>query len=156
VVDLDPQYAEAYALLGMTYARGALFYQEGDVRVREHTLELAQKAVGLDDSLPIAHLALGWAYFLNNSKDQALVEGKRAIVLAPNDADFHADLARMIFFMPAILGGPAREEEALRLLEKAERLDLRYQALYSLLRGTLYLYKEQNEEAIEALKKALS
>src|SRR5262249_27422573 len=77
-VALDPQYAEAYAELGATYVRGALFYREGDVRVRERALELAQKAVGLDDSLAVAHLALGWAYFLNNSKEQALIEGRRA------------------------------------------------------------------------------
>lgn len=95
-VALDPQYAEAYVLLGVTYVRGALHYKEGNVRVRGRALELAQKTVALDDSLAIAHQALGWAYLLNDSKEPALIEGRRAIALAPNDADCYADLASMI------------------------------------------------------------
>jgi adenylate cyclase len=156
-VALDPQYAEAYALLVMTYVRGAFYYQEGQVRVRERALELARKAVALDDTLALAHNVLGWAYFLHESREQALIEGRRAIALAPNDADFHAELAKMILWAPVMLGGlGGGQEEALKLLEKASRLNPRYQTQYSVHRGLIFLSKGELEKAIEAFKGALN
>ena len=51
-LELDPQYAEAYAFLGWTYFREWGLQWSQDPQALEQALALAQKAVALDDSLP--------------------------------------------------------------------------------------------------------
>jgi adenylate cyclase len=48
--------------------------------------ELAQRAVALDDSLPLPHQILSQVYLWQKRHGQAIVEAERAIVLNPNDA----------------------------------------------------------------------
>src|SRR5207247_2163986 len=61
-VALDPQYAEAYAGLGATYALEWVLRWSADPQTPEHALALAQQAITLDDSLPIAHSVLSNVY----------------------------------------------------------------------------------------------
>jgi hypothetical protein len=58
-VELDPQYAEAYASLGWTYWLEWALRWSTDPQALERALVLAQQAVALDDSLPEAHTSLG-------------------------------------------------------------------------------------------------
>ena len=53
----------------------------------EQAFALAQKAVALDDSLPISHQLLGYVYLWKKQHEQAIAEAERAIALDPNDAD---------------------------------------------------------------------
>src|SRR5262245_48423614 len=55
---LDPQYAEAYALLGATYFLEWAMRYSVDPQTLERAFALVQQAVALDDSLPFAHSAL--------------------------------------------------------------------------------------------------
>ena len=57
-VALDPQYAEAYAWLGWTYWLEWVWRWSADPQTLERALALAQQAVALDDSLPVAHSLL--------------------------------------------------------------------------------------------------
>ena len=59
-IELDPQYAAAYAGLGWTYLLDWFFQWNPDrAQTLERAFELAQRAVALDDSLPEAHRLLG-------------------------------------------------------------------------------------------------
>ncbi len=58
-IELDPQYAEAYAYLGRTYAWEWSLQWSQDPQALERAFALAQKAVALDESLPSAHQLLG-------------------------------------------------------------------------------------------------
>src|SRR5206468_3462278 len=60
-IELDPRYAAAYAEVGWTYSMDWGVQWSQDSQALDQTFELAQKAIALDDSLPSAHMLLGWA-----------------------------------------------------------------------------------------------
>lgn len=148
-VELDPQFALAYMDLGWTYIREWDWLWNDDPRALDQALELAQKALSLDDSLAEAHSLLGAGYTKKGQVEQGLTEGERAIALDPNCAQCHADLAAMLSYA-------GRPEEALGLVEKAMRLDPEFAAHYSGVLGWAYRELGRYEEAIAAANRALT
>jgi adenylate cyclase len=148
-VALDPQYAEANALLGATYWAEWGFRWSTDPQVLERASALAQQAVALDDSLPAGHVLLSHVYYLQQQYDQAIAEGKRAIALDPNNADSYASQADVLNFA-------GRPEEALRMMEQAMRLNPRYPPQYLWELGFAYRFTGRYAEAIATLKETLS
>ena len=121
-IELDPQYAEAYTLLGWTYFLEWLWRWSVDPQALERALELSQKAVALDDSLPSAHSLFSLIYAQKQQYDQALVEGEQAIALDHNNAASYAGQAEVLNFV-------GRPEEALRMVGQAMRLNPHYPVL---------------------------
>ncbi|HKA52080.1 MAG TPA: tetratricopeptide repeat protein, partial [Candidatus Binatia bacterium] len=120
-----------------------------DPQTLERAFTLAQQALALDDSLPIAHSRLGFVYALKQQYEQALAEGERAIALDPNNADsyaFHAEVLRIA----------GRPEDALRMLAQAMRLNPRYPPDYSFFLGAAYNQTGRPTEAVATLKEAIS
>ena len=148
-LELDPQYAEAYALLGSTYFAEWAFQWRQDPQALDQALALAQRAVVLDDSLAQAHVTLGGVYLWKKQHDQAIAEGERAIALDANFAEAYTWLGEA-------LRRVGRPEEALGLLEKAMRLNPHYPPFYIYQLGEAYRYTGRYEEAIAAYKKALT
>jgi len=122
-IELDPTYAVAYATLSVTYLVEWFWQWSQTPPTLERAFALAQKAIALDDSLALAHDVLGGAYAWKKQHDQAIAEGERALVLAPNSADAHVWQAQILL----LAGRPA---EAVGLVEKAKRLNPQYPALY--------------------------
>jgi adenylate cyclase len=122
-IKLDPQYAGAYALLGWTYSSEWLNQWNPAPQTLERASEFAQRAVALDDSLPLAHGILGMVYRWKGLNDQAITAGERAVALDPNNADNYVRLAY-------ILGPAGRAEEAIELAKKAMRLNPHYPPRY--------------------------
>src|SRR5262249_31466326 len=89
-VALDPQYAEAEAYLGWIYMLELGWGWSADPQNLERALALAQQALALDDSLPVAHALLSLVYTFQQQNDQAIAEGERAIAFDPNNADSYA------------------------------------------------------------------
>jgi len=89
-IDLDPKFAAAYAEKSMTYFAGFIMPMTRNPKVLEASVKMAERAVALDDSLPLAQARLGWAYFANQRHDEAIAAGRRAVALGPNDAEAHA------------------------------------------------------------------
>ncbi len=147
-VALDPQYAGAYAMLGNTYFIEWFNQWSQDPQTLERAFELAQRAVTLDDALPLAHGVLGGVYQVKNQHDQAIAEGERAVVLDPNNAESYARLA-------LILGPAGRAEEAIEVAKKAMRLNPHYPPFYIYALGSAYHQAWQNEEAIATMKRYL-
>jgi adenylate cyclase len=147
-IELDPQYAAAYAGLAWTYF---WFYRwsPGRAQSLERALEVAQRAVALDDSLPLPHRTLSQVYGWKKQLDQAIVEAEQAIALDPNDADGYVTLGSIMVFA-------GRTEEAIGLIEKAMRRNPRYPPTYLLQLGTAYRAAGRYEEALVPLKKVLA
>jgi TolB-like protein/class 3 adenylate cyclase/predicted Zn-dependent protease len=146
---LDPQYAEAYVWLGRTYTMEWGSGWSTDPQTLERAFELEQKAVALDDSLPLAHSVLSFVYAQKQQYDQALAEGKRAMALDANNADSYA-------WQASVLNLAGRPEEALRLVEQAMRLNPRHPP-FDL--GTLawaYCLTGRYAEAVATAKEFLS
>ncbi len=146
---LDPQYAEVYASLGLTYYLDWVWRWSADPQTLERALELGQKARALDDSLPLAHSLLSYVYAQKQQYDQAIAEGERAIALAPNNADAYGRQAGMLNFA-------GRPEEALRIMKQGMRLNPRSPALYFVELGTAYSMTGRYAEGVAALKQCIS
>jgi TolB-like protein/class 3 adenylate cyclase/Tfp pilus assembly protein PilF len=149
-VALVPQYAEAYAYLSWCYYREWGFRWSADPQGSlERALVLAQQAVAVDDSLPLAHSLLGNIYAAKQQYDQAIAEGERATALDPNNADSYYMRAEM-------LNSAGRPEEALRSIEQAIRLNPHFQPLYLYELGWAYQMTGRYTEAIATLQDFLS
>jgi adenylate cyclase len=148
-VALDPQYAEAYAWLGWTYWTEWIFRWSVDPQILERAFELAQRAIALDDSLPLAHSLLGQVYAQKQQYEQAITEGERAIALDPNNADSYAFQAQALYFA-------GRPEETLRMVTQAMRLNPHSPPFYLFELGGAYRLTGRYAEAAATLKELIS
>jgi TolB-like protein/Tfp pilus assembly protein PilF len=149
-VDLDPNYAFAYKVLGA--AHGVTLWLQMSKNPREtlkRTIELHQRSVELNDSLAIAHAALGYWLMYVRQHDKAVAEGERAFILEPGSAD-------TIHLYATILTYAGRRKEAIPLFEEALRLNPKPPTVYLRHYGVALrdsgLYKEANAQAERAIK----
>jgi adenylate cyclase len=82
-------------------------------------LELAQRAVGMDEEEPAGHLALGMACLWSRELERARAETQRGLALAPNSVGLLMLMAHVQIFS----GDPAG---ALETLDASMRLDPHY------------------------------
>ena len=115
-VELDPNYALAYA--GLADAHSVLPSNVGTPveEVLPKAKEAAEKALELDDKLGEAHASMGLALKLEGDKEGAEKEYLQAIRLNPAYAYAH-------YWYAMLLGEMGRGEESLKELETAFELD---------------------------------
>jgi adenylate cyclase len=148
-IALDPTYAPAYAVLGMNTAIGWFAQWSHDPQALEQAFTLAQKALALDDSLPLAHELLALVYLLRDRQhEQALAENTRALTDGPNWFSAHV-------IQGIILNSMGRPEETIALADQAFRLSPRSLHYLPVL-GNAYRLTRRYEEAIAAYKKMLA
>ena len=140
-IELDPKFAAAYAELSYTH------WEFQKRKGLERSFKAAQRAVALDDTLPLARSRLAWAYLRKRQREDAIREAKRAIALDPNFAEGYAVLAE-------ILNAADRPEEGIRLIRKAMRLNPFPPAKYLFVLGQSYYMMGQNQKAIATLERA--
>jgi len=109
-------------------------------------IEMAQKAIALDDTYAEAHATLSALYSQKSEYDKALAEGERAVALNPNGA-------YVIVRYASILTLAGRSEEAIPLLQKAIRLDPYGPGGYHFWLGLALFMKGRFEEAVLVFKK---
>ncbi len=148
-IDLDPRFAAAYAILSICDWRDWFNEWSEDPQILEQAFQAAKKSVALDDSLPLAHAYLAWAYLWERHHEQAISEARYAISLDPNFAEGYARLGE-------ILNLASRPEEGLDLVKKAMRLDPHFPPNYLIYLGHGYYAMGKYEEAIAAMKRALT
>jgi adenylate cyclase len=148
-IALDPQYASAYTYLAGTHHLDA--WLGSSKSPRESTakaIELAQKAIALDDSLAEAHGLLGYLYTMTRQHDKGIVKAERGVALDPNSASALAWLGQNLYWAD-------RPEEAIPVLKKAIRLNPVPPSWYLFTLAMAYRDTGRYEEAISACKKAL-
>ena len=114
----------------------------------EKGMELAQKALAMDDSLWSAHGILSGFYTLKREYEKSMAEGERAVALDPGGAEVN-----LIYGASLTLGG--RPEEAIPVLQKALRLDPLGSASIFLQLGMALRMTGKFEEAVSAFRKTL-
>jgi adenylate cyclase len=88
-VELDPEFAAPYAILGAIHGI-QWSYSSWGIDPREQILEgrrLIREALRLNNNLPRAHGHLGWTYLSMQQFDKASASFEKAVSLNPNDAD---------------------------------------------------------------------
>ncbi len=147
-IDLDPNYALAYAGLADSYILlsmyGALPPKESLPRAKA----MATKALEIDEELAEAHISLAFARMTNDRDwSGAEVEFKRAIELNPNHATAHHWYAEY-------LASLKRHDEAIAEIERAQELDPVSLIVHTEV-GRHFYYARQYDRAIEQLRKAV-
>jgi len=115
-VELDPQYAEAWAYLSRKYnelAFAADSADDFDRYVRE-SRAAAEKALTLDPNLAKAHEAMGWVEHRERESLKAARHFRRALELNPNSDGAMSGLGLQLRSEP---------EEALRLFTRVHEID---------------------------------
>jgi serine/threonine-protein kinase len=133
-IRLDPNYAGAYARRAFyTIRRGNAFSTSGEefARSRAEALPYAQKSLSIAPNFSYAHAAMAAVHQGNFNIAAASDEWRRAVELAPGDAD----LLRGYSFFLSQLGN---QPESLRLAQKALELDPLNQDSYENWVGALF------------------
>jgi adenylate cyclase len=147
-IAMCPENPMGYSMLGMVYLAD---YWLGNTKSPRETIdkgiELAQKALAMDDSLAGLHGVLTGFYIAKKEYDKAIAEGERAVALNPGGTLALLNYANSLNFA-------GRPEESIPLYQKAIRLSPF---------GPSTLYRDYGlalrnaghfEEAVSALKKA--
>jgi len=144
-----PESSSAYYLLAVTHMMDYWLGSGKSSRESlEKAIELAQKAISLEDAYAQAHGLLSFLYSIKREHEKALAEGERAVSLDPNGADVHAWYASSLNFA-------GRPEEAIPLLQKAIRINPLCPTHYFMYLGNALRMTGRFEEAVSAYKKAL-
>jgi eukaryotic-like serine/threonine-protein kinase len=148
-INIDPNYADAYAGLAMAYGLGALFGDMPAAELWPRARAAAERALEIDDTTGDAHTALG---FVMGSYDWnwygAEKAFRRAIELNPGSSVAHHAYA-MICLAP--LG---RLDEALAEIEKARDLDPLSPSV-NLNVADVYYFREDYDTAIRLYKETI-
>jgi adenylate cyclase len=148
-IDLDPNYAEAYAALGGAHFEAVI---SGWSQYREDELErakaLAQKALALDPTTTRAYRLLSNIDLFSKRYDLALEQTDRALEINPSDADNYAQRG-------SILVWAGRSEEGLPWLEGALRFDRANGWAASQL-CMAYYFVRRYSEGVDACDRALT
>jgi adenylate cyclase len=149
VLVMCPESSSAYELLAVTHMMDYwLGSAESPQASIERAIELAQRAIALDDAYAQPHGLLSFLYSIKREYDKALSEGERAVALGPNGADVYAWYALSLNFA-------GRPEKAIPLIQKAIRLNPFGPTWYFFDLGNAHLMMGEFEEAVSAFKKAL-
>lgn len=116
-IALDPNYALAYAGLGLSYSYLAIYGHTPSREVFPKALESAKKAMALDSTLAEPHLTIGLLTFLQNHDISAFERGtKRALELNPNSTDANRLNGLRLLFL-------GRFDESLASLRRALEIE---------------------------------
>jgi TolB-like protein/tetratricopeptide (TPR) repeat protein len=150
VIALEPDFSRGYSGLAICYAieanargRGSAFYNEQ----RARAIDLAQKALSLNETDAINHAVLAYLFVLTKQHDKAVVRADRALALDANSF-------LVLEFSACALMYSCKGKEALAALEKAERLNPSYPFIPVHL-CWVYLLLGRYEEAFEQAQKAV-
>ena len=95
---IDPHYASAWALLGVTCNLKGQFLTIPELTIR--AVELLEHALALDPNHAAAHAGLGGAYLASGRVEDAIRVLKRGTELDPTSALAHGTLARALLDRP--------------------------------------------------------
>ncbi|MDJ0762001.1 MAG: protein kinase [Myxococcota bacterium] len=126
---IDPNYAAASAGLSQAYGRKYLANKDG--MWLEKALQLAQRAVELDQHLGIARVSLGLAHVEKGNDQEALDAFNQSLILDPFSADGKAGLGQVWEVRGDI-------EKAAVFFEEAVDLDSSNRELHDLLGNAYY------------------
>jgi TolB-like protein/tRNA A-37 threonylcarbamoyl transferase component Bud32/Flp pilus assembly protein TadD len=144
-IELDPDYAPAYAALAEYYwGTDKLPPQLAMPKAEEYTL----KSLQLDESLPEAHSALaGIRFYYNWDWSAAEKEFTRSLELNPSGAEAHR-------LYSLYLTSVSRADQAVREIRRAQQLDP-LSLNINTSAGWVFNYTRQYDQAIEQCRKAL-
>ena len=153
VIELDPNFAGGYACVSYLLSSGVRFgystSPRGDV---EKALEIAQKAISVDNTFWFSYQALASAYLMKRRHDDALAAITEAVTIQPGLDQAH-------LFQGFYLHWMGRGEEAVQAVKKGLQLNPKYLSarnpVYLDFQGYAYFTAGRYEESIAAWRSAI-
>jgi len=146
-VAIDPEYAGAYRTIGWTHwSDAANGFSESRSESIKKAMELAKKALKLDDQDPFIFYLLAGIHLLRREYDLALANIRKASEMCPNCADILA-------YKGYCLNQAGEPAEALTSIQKAKRLNPNYSSWYDGQMGLSSQMMGNYENALEYFKK---
>jgi tetratricopeptide (TPR) repeat protein len=148
-IAMCPEVPMAYVLMGFVH-QTEFWHRIGKSPQEsiEKGIEMAQKALALNDSTSLAHALLCSLYSFKREYDKAITEGERAVALDPSGAPAHEIYALSLNYA-------GRYEEAIPIYQKAVRLNpIGSPILYAAFGNALWR-ADRFEEALSAYKAGL-
>ena len=148
-IELDPQFAAAYARLSNLHSDFYWFYHDRTQERLDISLEYIKKAEEIDPDLYMLHTAKGWYYYHGFlDYENALTEFYKALEVKPNDEDAYMGIG-------SVLRRQGKIEEAVTVFKKAIAMNRRSALNYDQVGETLFLLRRYNE-AKEYLERSIS
>ena len=145
-IELDPNFAGAWAILGFTHLQEVSFgWGNSPLQSMKRAEECAQKALSINDSTPKAQGLMCTISRAQGRYDEAVQYGQKAVALNPNDPTMMVILANAIH-------GAGRFDESIALIKTAMRICPYYPAFYLQFLAPSYLLTGRYDEAIETCK----
>jgi adenylate cyclase len=142
-IQLDPNYAAAYAALAETYHVAVSWgWAESPAAFLSRAEEMANKALSLNDSEVRAHIVLGRIHIFYNRYEQAKAEIDRALAINPSDAHGLAGRGNILMWL-------GQTDAAIEALELAQRIDPELNAIDRFALSLAYYLKRRYSVAIE-------
>jgi adenylate cyclase len=150
-VKLDPDYAEAWAMLAMVYGEEHMFGYNLRPDPIGRAFNAAQRAIAIDPNHQRAQESLANVYFYRNDIDSFFPQAERAVALNPNNED---TLANMGLYMTYIgMMNQTVRERGLSLVKKAMALNRSHPGWYHFPTAWSHWWKGEYEQALaEATK----
>jgi adenylate cyclase len=148
-IAMCPEYPTAYVLMGFVHLMECILrIGKSPQESIEKGIEMAQKALAIDDSISMPHSLLCSLYVQKREYEKSIAEGERAVGLDPNGAFAHEWYA-------ASLSCAGRPEEAIPIFQKANRLHPVGNTGLYVNYGAALRMAGRFEEAVSTYKKAL-
>jgi tetratricopeptide (TPR) repeat protein len=148
-ISMCPENPIGYLNLGWIYHNDYwLMNTKSPQETLDKGIEMAKKALAMDDSIADAHAVLGAIYPLKREWDKAIAEGERAVALNPGGTLVLSVLANALRFA-------GRPEQAIPIYEKAIRLNPFGPSYIYHTYGAALMLVGRYDEAVLAEKKAI-
>ena len=142
-IQLDPNYAAAYAALAETYHIAvSMGWAQSPTAFLSRAEEMANKALSLNNSEVRARIILGRIHIFYHRYEQAKTEIDRAIAINPNDAHGLAGRGNILMWL-------GQTDAAIEALELAQRIDPELNAFDRFALSLAYYLKRRYDAAIE-------
>ena len=142
-IQLDPNYAAAYAALAEThFIDVSMGWAQSPAASLSRAEEMANRALSLNNSAVCARIVLGRIHIFYHRYEQAKAEIDRAIAINPSDA-------RGIAGRGNILMWSGQTDAAIEALELAQRIDPELNPIDRFALGLAYYLKRRYDAAIE-------
>jgi adenylate cyclase len=149
-IKLDPKFAMAYAFLAANRLLVVIFgFTDSPAQDLDRALELAERAIVLDESQGYPHVMVGRIYMQKRELDKGLPYAKKAIELEPNGAEVNSIYAHM-------LEAAGRPAEALAHINRAMRLGPHPLPWWPWLQGLCLRQLGREDEAITAMRRSVA
>jgi adenylate cyclase len=142
-IQLDPNYAAAYAALGETYHVAiSMGWAQSPNAFLKRAEQFASKALSLNEDEVRAHIILARIHIFHQQFKQAQVELERAAAINPNDAQGLAGRGNILLWL-------GQTDAAIAALERAQHIDPELNAIDRFALSLAYYLKQRYDAAIE-------